>query len=50
MQVMVEGEELSKKQATQEQNMKKLRSKLKEVEEDKERIESRLQVPASLPP
>lgn len=41
---MSEGEELSKKQAAQEQNIKKVRSRVKELENEKQRVESRLQV------
>eukprot|EP00270_Netrium_digitus_P013657 TRINITY_DN4566_c0_g1_i1.p1 TRINITY_DN4566_c0_g1~~TRINITY_DN4566_c0_g1_i1.p1 ORF type:complete len:796 (+),score=317.43 TRINITY_DN4566_c0_g1_i1:330-2390(+) len=43
-QVMAEGEELSKKQAAQEQQMKKLRQQIREMEEEKQRLTSRLQV------
>eukprot|EP00897_Mesotaenium_endlicherianum_P010597 jgi/Mesen1/9566/ME000644S08864 len=43
-QVMAEGEELSKKQATQEGHMKKLRTQIRELEEEKQRLNSRLQV------
>ena len=42
--VMAEGEELSKKQAVQEGNIKKLRAKLKEAEVEAQRLLSRLQV------
>ena len=45
---LVAGEELSKKQAAQEASMKKLRVQLREVEEEKQRLASRLQV--SQPP
>ena len=43
-QVMKEGEELSKKQAVQEAAMKKLRAQVRELEEDKARLSSKLQV------
>lgn len=43
-QVMAEGEELSKKQAAQELQMKKLRSQIRELEDEKQRLTSKLQV------
>ncbi|PKA62883.1 Golgin candidate 5 [Apostasia shenzhenica] len=43
-QVMAEGEELSKKQAAQESTIRKLRAQIRELEEDKQRINSKLQV------
>ncbi|KAG6543726.1 hypothetical protein Mapa_014910 [Marchantia paleacea] len=43
-QVMAEGEELSKKQAVQEGIMKKLRAQIRELEEEKQRLNSKLQV------
>ncbi|CAI5462427.1 unnamed protein product, partial [Closterium sp. Yama58-4] len=43
-QVMAEGEELSKKQAAQEGAMKKLRTQLREMEEERTRLQNRLQV------
>ncbi|KAG0618623.1 hypothetical protein M758_4G079100 [Ceratodon purpureus] len=42
--VMAEGEELSKKQAVQEGTIKKLRAQVRELEEEKGRLTSRLQV------
>ncbi|WOK98543.1 golgin candidate 5 [Canna indica] len=43
-QVMAEGEELSKKQASQEATMRKLRAQIRELEEEKQRLNSKLQV------
>ncbi|KAG8086397.1 hypothetical protein GUJ93_ZPchr0010g10717 [Zizania palustris] len=43
-QVMAEGEELSKKQATQEATMRKLRTQIRELEEEKQRLNSKIQV------
>ncbi|XP_020106216.1 golgin candidate 5 [Ananas comosus] len=43
-QVMAEGEELSKKQAAQEGTIRKLRAQIRELEEEKQRLNSRLQV------
>ncbi|GLJ29771.1 hypothetical protein SUGI_0587940 [Cryptomeria japonica] len=43
-QVMAEGEELSKKQAAQEAQMRKLRAQIRELEEEKQRLNSKLQV------
>eukprot|EP00250_Pteridium_aquilinum_P007166 c16947_g1_i1 orf=995-3871(-) len=43
-QVMAEGEELSKKQAAQEAQMRKLRAQIRELEEEKQRLKSKLQV------
>ncbi|KAF3779259.1 Golgin candidate 5 [Nymphaea thermarum] len=43
-QVMAEGEELSKKQATQEATIRKLRAQVREFEEEKQRLASRIQV------
>lgn len=43
-QVMAEGEELSKKQAAQEAQMRKLRSQIRYLEEEKQRLNSKLQV------
>ncbi|XP_024519580.1 golgin candidate 5 [Selaginella moellendorffii] len=43
-QVMAEGEELSKKQASQEAAIRKLRSQVRELEEEKQRLHSKLQV------
>ncbi|XP_020579363.1 golgin candidate 5 isoform X2 [Phalaenopsis equestris] len=43
-QVMAEGEELSKKQAAQESTIRKLRAQIREMEEEKQRIYSKLQV------
>ncbi|XP_074574254.1 golgin candidate 5-like [Curcuma longa] len=43
-QVMAEGEELSKKQAAQEATMRKLRAQIRELEEEKQRLNSKLQV------
>lgn len=43
-QVMAEGEELSKKQAAQESTIRKLRAQIREMEEEKQRINSKLQV------
>eukprot|EP00249_Psilotum_nudum_P011130 c22980_g1_i1 orf=618-3401(-) len=43
-QVMAEGEELSKKQAVLEAQMKKLRAQVREQEEEKQRLNSKLQV------
>eukprot|EP01018_Ginkgo_biloba_P001660 Gb_20198 [translate_table: standard] len=43
-QVMAEGEELSKKQAAQEAQMRKLRAQIRDLEEEKQRLNSKLQV------
>ncbi|XP_058112212.1 golgin candidate 5 [Magnolia sinica] len=43
-QVMAEGEELSRKQAAQESMMRKLRAQIRELEEEKQRLNSKLQV------
>lgn len=43
-QVMAEGEELSKRQAVQEGQMKKLRAQIREMEDERQRLTSRLQV------
>lgn len=43
-QVMAEGEGLSKKQAAQESTIRKLRAQIREMEEEKQRISSKLQV------
>lgn len=43
-QVMAEGEELSKKQAAQEAQMRKLRAQIRFSEEEKQRLNSKLQV------
>eukprot|EP00252_Welwitschia_mirabilis_P005829 TRINITY_DN1642_c0_g2_i1.p1 TRINITY_DN1642_c0_g2~~TRINITY_DN1642_c0_g2_i1.p1 ORF type:complete len:993 (-),score=296.66 TRINITY_DN1642_c0_g2_i1:497-3475(-) len=43
-QVMAEGEELSKKQAAQEAQMRKLRAQIRSLEEEKQRLISKLQV------
>ncbi|XP_078167880.1 golgin Putative 5 isoform X2 [Carex rostrata] len=43
-QVMAEGEELSKKQAAQEATIRKLRAQIREFEEEKQRLNSKLQV------
>lgn len=43
-QVMAEGEGLSKKQAAQESTIRKLRAQIREMEEEKQRINSKLQV------
>lgn len=43
-QVMAEGEELSKKQAAQESTIRKLRAQIRELEEEKQRLNSKLQV------
>ncbi|KAL5202841.1 hypothetical protein ABZP36_013793 [Zizania latifolia] len=43
-QVMAEGEELSKKQAAQEATMRKLRAQIRELEEEKQRLNSKIQV------
>ncbi|KXG22522.1 hypothetical protein SORBI_3009G229600 [Sorghum bicolor] len=43
-QVMAEGEELSKKQAAQEATIRKLRAQIRELEEEKQRLNSRIQV------
>ncbi|KAL5230141.1 hypothetical protein ABZP36_028917 [Zizania latifolia] len=43
-QVMAEGEELSKKQAAQEATMRKLRTQIRELEEEKQRLNSKIQV------
>ncbi|XP_073108900.1 golgin candidate 5 isoform X2 [Elaeis guineensis] len=46
-QVMAEGEELSKKQAAQEATIRKLRAQIREFEEEKQRLNSKLQVEES---
>nr|XP_010924582.1 golgin candidate 5 isoform X2 [Elaeis guineensis] len=46
-QVMAEGEELSKKQASQEATIRKLRAQIREFEEEKQRLNSKLQVEES---
>ncbi|KAK4479604.1 hypothetical protein RD792_015127 [Penstemon davidsonii] len=43
-QVMAEGEELSKKQAAQESQMRKLRAQIRELEEEKKGLLTKLQV------
>ncbi|KAL8122961.1 golgin candidate 5 [Apium graveolens] len=43
-QVMAEGEELSKKQATQESLIRKLRAQIRELEEEKKGLNTKLQV------
>ncbi|XP_039009477.1 golgin candidate 5-like [Hibiscus syriacus] len=43
-QVMAEGEELSKKQAAQEAQIRKLRAQIRELEEEKKGLTTRLQV------
>ncbi|CAN6359184.1 unnamed protein product [Urochloa humidicola] len=43
-QVMAEGEELSKKQAAQEATIRKLRAQIRELEEEKQRLNSKIQV------
>ncbi|KAL6497022.1 hypothetical protein OROGR_028951 [Orobanche gracilis] len=43
-QVMAEGEELSKKQAVQESQLRKLRAQIRELEEDKKGLLTKLQV------
>ncbi|CAM8990065.1 unnamed protein product [Rhodiola kirilowii] len=43
-QVMAEGEELSKKQAVQEAQIRKLRAQIREMEEEKKSLTSKLQV------
>ncbi|XP_077219285.1 golgin Putative 5 [Tasmannia lanceolata] len=43
-QVMAEGEELSKKQASQESQIRKLRAQIRELEEEKQRLNSKIQV------
>ncbi|XP_068335519.1 golgin candidate 5-like [Pyrus communis] len=43
-QVMAEGEELSKKQAAQEAQIRKLRAQIREFEEDKKGLSTKLQV------
>ncbi|XP_078429014.1 golgin Putative 5 [Wolffia australiana] len=43
-QIMAEGEELSKKQAAQEATIRKLRAQIREHEEEKQRLNSKLQV------
>ncbi|XP_068652635.1 golgin candidate 5-like [Aristolochia californica] len=43
-QVMAEGEELSKKQAAQESQIRKLRAQIREFEEEKQRLNSKIQV------
>ncbi|GLT76201.1 hypothetical protein SLA2020_478740 [Shorea laevis] len=43
-QIMAEGEELSKKQAAQESQIRKLRAQLREVEEEKKGLTTKLQV------
>ncbi|XP_039004671.1 golgin candidate 5-like, partial [Hibiscus syriacus] len=42
-QVMAEGEELSKKQATQEALIRKLRAQIREIEEEKKGLTTKLQ-------
>ncbi|PWA61837.1 TATA element modulatory factor 1 TATA binding protein [Artemisia annua] len=46
-QVMAEGEELSKKQAAQESKIRKLRAQIREFEEEKKGLETKLQVEES---
>ncbi|KAF6997528.1 hypothetical protein CFC21_013741 [Triticum aestivum] len=43
-QVMAEGEELSRKQAAQESTIRKLRAQIREFEEEKQRLNSKIQV------
>ncbi|XP_052181341.1 golgin candidate 5 isoform X1 [Diospyros lotus] len=43
-QVMAEGEELSKKQAAQESHIRKLRAQIRELEEEKKGLSTKLQV------
>ncbi|KAL3366441.1 hypothetical protein AABB24_011227 [Solanum stoloniferum] len=43
-QVMVEGEQLSKKQAAQEAQMRKLRAQIRELEEEKKGLHTKLEV------
>ncbi|WVZ00637.1 hypothetical protein V8G54_026706 [Vigna mungo] len=43
-QVMAEGEELSKKQATQESTIRKLRAQIRDLEEEKKGLTTKLQV------
>ncbi|EPS69979.1 hypothetical protein M569_04783, partial [Genlisea aurea] len=43
-QVMAEGEQLSKKQAVQETQIRKLRSQIRELEEEKKGLQTKLQV------
>ncbi|KAL8522404.1 hypothetical protein ACS0TY_012517 [Phlomoides rotata] len=43
-QVMAEGEQLSKKQAAQESHIRKLRAQIRELEEEKKGLSSKLQV------
>ncbi|CAN4098344.1 unnamed protein product [Withania somnifera] len=43
-QVMAEGEQLSKKQAAQEAQMRKLRAQIRELEEEKKALHTRLEV------
>lgn len=43
-QVMAEGEELSRKQAAQEATIRKLRTQVRELEEEKQRMNSKIQV------
>ncbi|XP_068647129.1 golgin candidate 5-like [Aristolochia californica] len=43
-QVMAEGEELSRKQASQESQIRKLRAQIRELEEEKQRLNSKIQV------
>ncbi|XP_044983391.1 golgin candidate 5-like [Hordeum vulgare subsp. vulgare] len=43
-QVMAEGEELSRKQAAQEATIRKLRAQIREFEEEKQRLNSKIQV------
>ncbi|KAK6153648.1 hypothetical protein DH2020_013287 [Rehmannia glutinosa] len=43
-QVMAEGEELSKKQATQESQIRKLRAQIRELEEEKKGLQTKLQI------
>ncbi|MBA0864530.1 hypothetical protein Goshw_003927 [Gossypium schwendimanii] len=47
-QVMAEGEELSKKQATQESLIRKLRAQIRELEEEKKGLTTKLQASACL--
>ncbi|MCO5603049.1 hypothetical protein L7F22_057192 [Adiantum nelumboides] len=44
VEVLARGEELSKKQAAQEAQMRKLRAQIRELEEEKQRLKSKLQV------
>ncbi|CAH9052749.1 unnamed protein product [Cuscuta europaea] len=43
-QVMAEGEQLSKKQATQEAHIRKLRAQIRELEEEKKGLQTKLEV------